>query len=119
MVLDITGGILALVGAGLVAVTLIWKRSSILRDFSQKVSNSRDEFRDRLNKEIARIFEKLFLEIEHRLKEPLSPLDDKTDRLVHLVEEAEHVKQLAETIGQIWKKTGVLRLLRLIVPLET
>lgn len=98
VVLDITGGILALVGAGLIAVTLIWKRSTILHDVSQKLGRSRDEFRDRLDKEIARIFEKLFMEIEHRLKEPLSHLDGKADHLARLIAEAERVKALAEGI---------------------
>mgnify|MGYP001767220444 CR=1 FL=1 len=98
VVLDITGGILALVGAGLIAVTLIWKRSSILHDVSQKLATSRNEFRDRLDKEIARIFDKLFLEIEHRLKAPLSHLDSKADQLARLVEEAERVKASAEAI---------------------
>ena len=32
VVFDITGGILALVGGGLIAVTLIWKRSGILEE---------------------------------------------------------------------------------------
>ena len=54
VVFDITGGILALVGAGLVAVTLIWKRSGILQNFSQQMKKSRDEFRDRLDTEVSR-----------------------------------------------------------------
>lgn len=98
VVFDITGGILALVGAGLVAVTLIWKRSSILQNFSQQMKKSRDEFRDRLDTEISQIFEKLFIEIEQRLKEPLSRLDEKAERLAPLVEEAERIKRLSEEI---------------------
>jgi ABC-type transport system involved in cytochrome bd biosynthesis fused ATPase/permease subunit len=98
VVFDITGGILALVGAGLVAVTLIWKRSSILQNFSQQMKKSRDEFRDRLDKEISRIFEKLFIEIEQRLKEPLSRLDEKAEQLAPLVEEAECLRRLSEEI---------------------
>lgn len=97
VVLDITGGIIALVGAGLIAVTLIWKRSSILHDFSQKMDKSRDEFRERLDKEIARIFEKLFMEVEHRLKEPLFRLDGKANRVTNLIEEAERVNELAKS----------------------
>lgn len=98
VVLDITGGIIALVGAGLIAVTLIWKRSSILRDFSEKINKSREEFRERLDREISRIFEKLFLEIEHRLKEPVSRLDEKTNRLANLVKEAERVNELVQSM---------------------
>jgi ribosome biogenesis GTPase A len=98
MIFDITGGILALGGASLIAATLIWKRSGILHDFSQKMKKSRAEFRDRLDAEISRIFEKLFMEIEHRIKEPLSGLDEKREKLVPLIKEAEDVKKLAETI---------------------
>jgi ribosome biogenesis GTPase A len=98
VIFDITGGIIALIGAGLVAVTLIWKRSAILQNFSQKMRKSRDEFRDRLDTEITGIFEKLFIEIEGRLKEPLSRLDDKAGRLAPLVEEAERIKRLSEEI---------------------
>ena len=98
VVVDVTGGIIAAVGAGLIAGTLIWKRSSILSDFSQKLRKSRDEFRDRLDKEIALIFEKLFMEVEHRLREPLSPLHEMNDRLGHLVQEAERLKELARTM---------------------
>ncbi len=93
---DITGGILALAGAGLIAVTLIWKRSSLLSEVSQKLRKSREEFRDRLDREIAKIFENLFVEIEHRLKEPLSRLEEETKRLETLLQEAEHVKKMAQ-----------------------
>ena len=98
VVFDITGGILALVGAGLVAVTLIWKRSGILQNFSQKMQKSRDEFRDRLDTEIFRIFEKLFIEIEQRLKEPLTRLNEKAEQLAPFVEEAARIRRLAEDI---------------------
>jgi hypothetical protein len=98
VIFDITGGILALVGAGLVAVTLIWKRSGILQNFSQQMQKSRDEFRDRLDIEIFRIFEKLFIEIEQRLKEPLAHLNEKAEQLAPCVEEAERIRRLAEDI---------------------
>lgn len=98
MIFDITGGILALTGAGIIATTLIWKRAGILRDFRKKLKHSRDEFRHRLNVEIGRMFEKLFMEIEHRLKEPVSHLDQKSQRLLPLIKEAEQVKEKAEKI---------------------
>ena len=98
VIFDITGGILALVGAGLVAVTLIWKRSGILQNFSQQMKKSRDEFRDRLDTEIFRIFEKLFIEIEQRLKEPLAQLNEKAEQLAPFVEEASRIRRLAEDI---------------------
>ena len=98
MVFDITGGILALTGAGMIAVTLIWKRSGILSDFKRKMKRSREEFRSRLNTEIGSIFEKLFMEVEHRLKEPVVVLDEKNERLEPLIREAEHVREMAEKL---------------------
>ena len=95
---DITGGILAAVGAGLVAVTLLWRRSSIMKDFSLKIEKSRGEFRARLDQEITQIFERLFLEIQHDLKEPLSRLEAETARIVSLAEEARHVSEAAEAL---------------------
>ena len=92
---DITGGILTAVGAGLVAVTLLWKRSAIINDFLQKMEKSRDEFRGRLDQEITQIFERLFLEIQHDLKEPLSRLDEKTAQISLLAEEAQCVSEAA------------------------
>jgi hypothetical protein len=96
IVFDITGGILAAVGAGLVAVTLLWKRSAIMSDFSRQMAQSRNEFRDRLNQEISQIFERLFLEIQHNLKAPLSRLEEETARISALVEEAQRVREAAE-----------------------
>ncbi len=95
---DITGGILAAVGAGLVAVTLLWKRSAIMKDFSQKMDKSRDEFRGRLDQEITQIFERLFLEIQHDLKEPLTLLDEETSRISSLAEEARGISEAADLL---------------------
>ncbi|OPY07152.1 MAG: GTPase Era [Syntrophaceae bacterium PtaB.Bin095] len=95
---DITGGILAAVGAGLVAVTLLWRRSAIMNDFSQKMNKSRDEFRARLDQEISQIFERLFLEIRHDLNEPLSRLDEEAARIASLAEEARLLSVSAESL---------------------
>jgi len=51
-----------------------------------------------LDTEISRIFEKLFIEIEQRLKEPLSRLNEKSERLAPLAEEAERIRLLSEDI---------------------
>ncbi len=92
---DITGGILAAVGAGLIAVTLLWKRSDIMNDFSKQLAKSREEFRGRLEQEISQMFERLFLEIAHDLKEPLSRLDDELKRIDALASEAKAVSEAA------------------------
>jgi ribosome biogenesis GTPase A len=95
MVFDITGGILAVTGAALIAVTLTWKRSGILRDFSGKMRKSKEEFRHRLDTEISRMFDKLFLEIEHRLHEPLALINEKREQLMPLIRQAEQVQRQA------------------------
>ncbi len=95
MVFDITGGILAVTGAALIAVTLTWKRSGILRDFSGKMRKSKEEFRHRLDTEISRMFDKLFLEIEHRLNEPLALIHEKRAQLMPLIKQAEQVQRQA------------------------
>lgn len=98
IVFDITGGILAAVGVGLVAVTLLWKRSGILREFSRKLAKSREEFRDRLDQEITHMFDRLFLEFDHRLKEPLARLDEQTARVAPLAEEAVRLSEAANEL---------------------
>ena len=98
MVFDITGGILATVGVGLVALALLWKRTGIIREFRQKLAKSRAEFRDRLNREIVKIFVKLFLEIDHQLKEPLARLEKQGAHLSSLTEEAERISKEIEKL---------------------
>ena len=46
--LDITGGIFLATGIFLVAVGLLWRRSSVWRDFKQRLGDSRQEFNARL-----------------------------------------------------------------------
>jgi GTPase Era involved in 16S rRNA processing len=98
VIFDITGGILAIIGAGMVAVTLVWKRSAIIRQFKEKMQKSRDEFRERLDTEITRMFEKIFMELENRLNEPISKLDEKAKRLGPLLEEGQKVMEMTEKI---------------------
>lgn len=91
VIFDITGGVMAVMGAGLIAVTLLWKRKAMIGDFSRKMEKSRQEFRDRIEKEIAGIFDRLFMEIDQRLKEPLGRLDADNARLAPLIDEAQQV----------------------------
>jgi GTPase SAR1 family protein len=73
--LDVTGGIFLASGILLVAVGLIWRRSSVLRDFRQKLGDSRQEFHDRLDAEFSQIFDGLFYEARQILTETLFRLD--------------------------------------------
>src|SRR5664279_4577507 len=65
--LDVTGGVFLAVGLLLVAVGLIWRRSSVLRDFRQKLGDSRQEFHDRLDSEFSQVFDGLFHEVREAL----------------------------------------------------
>jgi ribosome biogenesis GTPase A len=98
MVFDLTGGILAAAGVGVVAVALLWKRTDVLRDFRRRMAMSRAELRERLQQEISRMFEKLFLEIEHQLKEPLVRLEKQRERLASLIGEAEEIRSRIDAL---------------------
>ncbi len=99
MAVDITGGVIATVGIGIVALALFWKRSGILSEFRRKMVKSRDEFRDRLDREITQIFDKLFLEIEERVKEPMARLNKQSAHLSGLISEAENILKTAAGPG--------------------
>lgn len=73
--LDITGGIFLGTGILLVAIGLLWRRSSVLRDFRQKLGDSRQEFHDRLDSEFSQIFDGLFYEVRQALTETVFRLD--------------------------------------------
>jgi predicted GTPase len=96
MIFDITGGILATVGAAVIAVTLLWKRSSIMEELRQKLARSRVEFRSRLDGEISHMFDRLFLEIQHALREPLSHLEEQLTKVTPLAEEARCLSEEAQ-----------------------
>jgi GTPase SAR1 family protein len=69
--LDITGGIFLGAGILLVAVGLLWRRSSVLRDFKQRLGDSQQEFRGRLDSEFGDTFDRLFYEVRQSLTESL------------------------------------------------
>ena len=98
IVFDITGGILAAAGVGLVAVTLLWKRSSILKDFTQKLTKSQGDFRERLDQDMTQMFDRLFMEFDHSLAEPLARLESQTARISDLIEEAMHLSESANSL---------------------
>lgn len=99
-IFDITGGIMAFMGAGLIAVTLLWKRKGVIGDFSRKMEKSRQEFRDRMEKEIAGIFDRLFMELDQRLQEPIGRLDADNARLTPLIDEAQEVIGMVKLQGK-------------------
>jgi hypothetical protein len=60
---------------------------------------SRSEFRQRLDREITQMFDRLFLEIEQYLKDPLIRIDEETARFNLLIEEAVRISEMAEALG--------------------
>jgi len=80
-VVDITGGILTFAGAFMVAGTLLWKRTSIIKEVQRRLEASKSEFRQRIDGDIARIFNKLFLEVTHTLNRPLTHLNSRRKQL--------------------------------------
>jgi GTP-binding protein EngB required for normal cell division len=98
LVVDITGGILAATGVMIVAATLLWKRKAILSEFQQKIEASKGDFRERLNAEIERLFERIFLQLEHRLSEPIKEIDLRIVAVTPHITEAELCKSAAEDI---------------------
>jgi ribosome biogenesis GTPase A len=73
--LDITGGIFLGTGIFLVVVGLFWRRTSVMKDFKQRLGDSQHEFRERLDAEFSEIFDRLFYEVRQALTESLFRLD--------------------------------------------
>ena len=93
--LDITGGVFLGTGIFLVAGGLIWRRSTVLRDFRQRLEDSRQEFRDRLDFEFGKIFDRLFHEVRRALTESLVRLDRQGSINAPLLEEAFQIGEAA------------------------
>ena len=93
--LDITGGIFLATGIILVAVGLFWRRSTVLRDFRQKLGDSSQEFHDRLDFEYSQMFDGLFYEVRQALTESLFRLDLQASFNAPLLEETFQVGEAA------------------------
>ncbi|HEX7516124.1 MAG TPA: dynamin family protein [Chthoniobacterales bacterium] len=99
--LDVTGGIFLATGILLVAVGLIWRRSSVLRDFKQKLGDSRQEFHDRLDSEFSQIFDGLFYEVRQALTEALFRLDLQASFNAPLLEETFQIGEAASDMVMV------------------
>jgi GTPase SAR1 family protein len=93
--LDVTGGIFLATGIFLVAVGLLWRRSSVLRDFKQRLGDSRQEFNARLDSEFSQIFDRLFYEVRQALTESLFRLDLQASFNAPLLEETFQIGEAA------------------------
>ena len=94
-VIDMIGTIFSASGAFVFAAGLFWRRSGILRDFRQKVGDSRREFRDRLEAHINEIFDGLFLEVRQSIMEAVFRLDVQTSFIDPLLDETFQVGEAA------------------------
>jgi hypothetical protein len=93
--LDITGGIFLGTGILLVAVGLLWRRSSVLRDFKQRLGDSQQVFRERLDSEFGDTFDRLFYEVRQALTESLFRLNLQASFNAPLLEETFQIGEAA------------------------
>lgn len=93
--LDITGGIFLGTGIFLVAVGLFWRRTSVMKDFKQRLGDSQQQFRDRLDSEFSEIFDRLFYEVRQALTESLFRLDLQASFNAPLLEETFQIGEAA------------------------
>jgi ribosome biogenesis GTPase A len=93
--LDITGGIFLGTGIFLIAVGLFWRRTSVMKDFKQRLGDSQQQFRDRLESEFGEIFDRLFYEVRQALTESLFRLDLQASFNAPLLEETFQIGEAA------------------------
>jgi GTPase SAR1 family protein len=105
--LDVTGGIFLATGILLVFVGLIWRRSTVLRDFRQKLGDSRQEFHDRLDSEFSQIFDDLFYQVRQVLTETLFRLDLQASFNAPLLEETFQIGEAASDMVMVSQRMVV------------
>jgi GTPase SAR1 family protein len=105
--LDVTGGAFLAIGILLVFVGLIWRRSTVLRDFKQKLGDSRQEFHDRLDAEFSEIFDGLFQEVRHALTETIFRLDLQASFNAPLLEETFRIGEAASDMVMVSQRIVV------------
>ncbi|HZE12930.1 MAG TPA: dynamin family protein [Chthoniobacterales bacterium] len=93
--LDITGGIFLGTGIFLVIVGLFWRRTSVMKDFKQRLGDSQHQFRERLDSEFGEIFDRLFYEVRQALTESLFRLDLQASFNAPLLEETFQIGEAA------------------------
>jgi len=93
--LDITGGIFLGTGIFLIIVGLFWRRTSVMKDFKQRLGDSQQHFRDRLETEFGEIFDNLFYEVRQALTESLFRLDLQASFNAPLLEETFQIGEAA------------------------
>jgi|GEM_PF-451951 len=105
--LDITGGIFLATGILLVVVGLFWRRKTVLRDFRQKLGDSRQEFHDRLDSEFSEVFDGLFYEVRQALTETLFRLELQASFNAPLLEETFQIGEAASDMVMVSQRIVV------------
>jgi len=105
--LDVTGGIFLATGILLIFVGLIWRRATVLRDFRQKLGDSRQAFHDRLDAEFSEIFDGLFYEVRQALTETLFRLDLQASFNAPLLEETFQIGEAASDMVMVAQRIPV------------
>ena len=93
--MDITGGIFLGTGIFLVAVGLFWRRNTVLKDFKERLGDSQEQFRNRLEREFGDIFDGLFYDVRQALTESLFRLDLQASFNAPLLEETFQIGEAA------------------------
>ena len=93
--MDITGGLFLGIGIFLVAVGLFWRRNTVLKDFKQRLGDSQQQFRERLEEEFGEIFDRLFYDVRQALTESLFRLDLQASFNAPLLEETFQIGEAA------------------------
>ncbi|HVF72949.1 MAG TPA: dynamin family protein [Chthoniobacterales bacterium] len=93
--LDVTGGVFLGTGIFLIAVGLFWRRNTVMKDFKERLGDSQQHFRDRLETEFGEIFDGLFYEVRQALTESLFRLDLQASFNAPLLEETFQIGEAA------------------------
>jgi signal recognition particle receptor subunit beta len=105
--LDVTGGVFLATGILLVTAGLLWRRSSVMRDFRQKLGDSRHEFHDRLDSEFSQVFDAIFYEVRQALTETLFRLELQASFNAPLLEETFRIGEAASDMVMVSQRIVV------------
>jgi ribosome biogenesis GTPase A len=107
--LDITGGIFLATGIFLVAAGLFWRRTSVMKDFKQRLGDSQQQFRERLDAEFSEIFDHLFYEVRQALTESLFRLNLQASFNAPLLEETFQIGEAACDLVIVSQRVQVIQ----------
>lgn len=105
--MDVTGGIFLGTGIFLVAVGLFWRRSTVLKDFKNRLGDSQQHFRERLDTQFGEIFDQLFYEVRQALTESLFRLDLQASFNAPLLEETFQIGEAASDMAIVSQRLRV------------